>query len=203
MSGKIRGTKLGILLNLGIGIAFIIAAAVVVISVNYSMRQQALVEAESKARIILGRNLAVHTYFSQIMKPSIFAWSEPFRSRDYFDHTWMSSTYALREIDKYFKIEWRKKGEKIILIGDQRDGIYYLAKGEVRVEDEKGNIISRLSDGDIFGEMAYFSDDGKRNATVVAETDVVLRRISTEDFENFPILHSLFAEIGKKRASTV
>jgi len=105
--------------------------------------------------------------------------------------------------DTYFKIEWRMKGEKIIRIGDERDGIYYLAKGKVRVEDEQGNIIAQLSDGDIFGEMAYFSDDGKRNATVVAETDVVLRRISTKDFENFPILHSLFAEIGEKRTSTV
>jgi PAS domain S-box-containing protein len=37
------------------------------------------------------------------MKPSIFAWSEPFRSKEYFDHTWMSSTYAVREIEKFFK----------------------------------------------------------------------------------------------------
>ena len=105
--------------------------------------------------------------------------------------------------DTYFKIEWKRKGEQIIRIGDERDGIYCLVKGEVRVEDKQGNIIAKLSDGDVFGEMAYFSDDGKRNATAVADTDVVLRKISTEDFENFPILHSLFAEIGKKRTSTV
>ncbi len=95
--------KLEIFLNIGLGIVFVIAAVIVVITANYNMRQQALAEAQAKARIILDRNLATHTYFSQIMKPSIFAWSEPFRSKDYFDHTWMSSTFALREIEKYFK----------------------------------------------------------------------------------------------------
>ena len=103
--------------------------------------------------------------------------------------------------DSSFKIEGRKKGEKIIRIGDERNGIYYLAKGKVRVEDGQGNIIAQLSDGDIFGEMAYFSKDGKRNATVVAEMDVVLRKISTEDFEKSPILHNVFAEIAKRRTS--
>ncbi len=103
MIGKIRTPRLGIFLNVGIGIVFIIAAVIIIIIVNYSMRQQAHIEAQAKARIILDRNLATHTYFSEIMKPSIFAWSEPFRSKEYFDHTWMSSTYAIREIEKYFK----------------------------------------------------------------------------------------------------
>ena len=103
MMGRIRSAGLGTFLNVGMGIVFIIAAVIVVMSVNDSMHRQALIEAQSKARIILDRNLATHTYFSQIMKPSIFAWSEPFRTKEYFDHTWMSSTYAIREIEKYFK----------------------------------------------------------------------------------------------------
>lgn len=101
--GMIRDVRLGIFLNAGMGAAFIIAAVIIVLSVNYSMRQQALIEAQSKARIILDRNLATHTYFSHILKPGIFAWSEPFRTNDYFDPAWMSSTYAIREIEKYFK----------------------------------------------------------------------------------------------------
>lgn len=103
MIGGIRSARLGVFLNVGIGIVFIIAAVIVAITVNYSMRQQALIEAQSKARIILDMNLATHTYFSKIMKPSIFAWSESFRTKEYFDHTWMSSSYAIREIEKYFK----------------------------------------------------------------------------------------------------
>jgi diguanylate cyclase (GGDEF)-like protein/PAS domain S-box-containing protein len=103
VSRRYRRTDLGIFLNVVMAITFTVAAIVVVATVNRTMRQQALVEAQAKARIILDRNLATHTYFSHIMKPSIFAWSEPFRTKDYFDHTWMSSTFAVREIEKYFK----------------------------------------------------------------------------------------------------
>jgi len=95
--------RLSVFINFLIGIVFIVAAVIIVITVNHNMRQQALIEAQSKARIILDRNLATHMYFSNILKPSIFAWSEPFRTKDYFDHTWMSSTFAIREIEKYFK----------------------------------------------------------------------------------------------------
>lgn len=103
MSRTHRNIRLGIFLNIGIGIVFLIAAIIVVILVNYNMRRQGLMEAESKARIILDRNLATHTYFSQIMKPKIFEWTEPFRTKEYFDPTWMSSTFAIRGIEKYFK----------------------------------------------------------------------------------------------------
>jgi len=103
MVEKHRNMSLGISLNLGIGIVFVIAAVVTVVAVNQAMRRQAIVEAESKARIILDRNFATHTYFSQIMKPSIFKWAEPILTKEHFDPTWMSSTYAIREIEKYFK----------------------------------------------------------------------------------------------------
>ena len=76
ISKKIFNPRLGVFLNIGLSAVFNIAAVIVVIAVNYSMRQQALAEAQAKARIILDRNLATHTYFSRIMKPSIFAWSE-------------------------------------------------------------------------------------------------------------------------------
>ena len=100
---KFAHIKIGSLLNLVVGAVFVVVAVMVVIVVNYHMRQQALTEAESKARILLDRNLASHTYFSHNLKPRLFEWTEPFRSDDYFDPTWMSSTYAVREIDEYFK----------------------------------------------------------------------------------------------------
>ena len=99
---KFPKIRLGLLLNLAVGALFIAIAVTVVILVNHHMRQQALFEAESKARVFLNRNLATHTYFSQDLKPSLLEWTEPFRSDDYFDPTWMSSTYAVRQIDVYF-----------------------------------------------------------------------------------------------------
>ena len=103
VTNKFSKIRVGLLLNLIVGVLFIIAAGVIVLLVNYEARQQALVEAKSKARILLDHNLATHTYFSHNLKPALFEWTEPFRSDDYFDPTWMSSTYAVREIDQYFK----------------------------------------------------------------------------------------------------
>ncbi|MFW6081223.1 MAG: c-type heme family protein, partial [Desulfosalsimonas sp.] len=71
--------------------------------VNTEMRQQALQEAESKARILLDRNLATHTYFTHRLKPELFEWSENFREPGYFAPVWMSSTYAVRQMQQYFK----------------------------------------------------------------------------------------------------
>jgi hypothetical protein len=47
-------------LLLGIGSIFVIAGIITVAFVNNQARKQALIEAETKARIILNRNLATH-----------------------------------------------------------------------------------------------------------------------------------------------
>ncbi|MBU0492253.1 MAG: DUF3365 domain-containing protein [Chloroflexi bacterium] len=95
--------RIGIILNLGLGLVFALAAVLVVVLVNQNMHQQALVEAEAKSRVLIDRNLATHIYFTQILKPRLFEWTVPFRPADYFEPSWMSSTYAVREIDQYFR----------------------------------------------------------------------------------------------------
>ena len=84
-----------------VGIFFIIATVGVIVLVNFYMRRQALAEAESKALEILDNRLAIHTYFSHQLKPKMFQFTEGFRPQDYFDPTWMSSTYAVREMSQY------------------------------------------------------------------------------------------------------
>ncbi len=100
---RIRSARVGTVLHLAVGGAFLAAAVVVVLLTNHTMRQHALQEAESKAMLLLDRNLATHHYFNQHLKPNLFAWSEPFRDPAYFDPVWMSSTYAVREIDRFFR----------------------------------------------------------------------------------------------------
>lgn len=97
------GMKISTYHNLLIGAAFLFAALIIVVLVNISMKRQALKEAESKARLLLDRNLATHTYFSHDLKPKMFSLTEGYRSKDYFEPAWMSSTYAVREIDNYAK----------------------------------------------------------------------------------------------------
>ena len=70
---------------------------------NHQMKHQALIEAESKARILLDRNLATHTYFTHNLKPALFGLTDSIRDDAYFELVWMSSTYAVRKIEQYFK----------------------------------------------------------------------------------------------------
>lgn len=84
------------------GAVFLVMGILVIASVNYHMREQALTEAEEKAEIILEHRLAIHSYFSHDLKPKLFDLTEPVRPADYFEPTWMSSTFAIREIHKHF-----------------------------------------------------------------------------------------------------
>jgi len=91
------------LLNITVAIAFVLAAAFLITLVNREQHKQALIEAQSKARVMLDRNLSTHTYFTRQLKPNLMELTDSVRSWDYFDPTWMSSTYAVREMDNYFK----------------------------------------------------------------------------------------------------
>lgn len=81
---------------------FVAAGCVIVALVNYQMRKEALWEAEAKAETLLDRNLAIHTYFSHKLKPNLFDITDEIMPASYFDPVWMSSTYAVREIQKYY-----------------------------------------------------------------------------------------------------
>lgn len=98
--GSIRITSL---LNLCMAILFLIASVVTVIFVHRNGRQQALTEAEEKMRIVLDRNLATHSYFTDQMRPAINYLAARAAKPDYFDPVYMSSTYAVREIDNLFQ----------------------------------------------------------------------------------------------------
>ncbi|BHH84966.1 cyclic nucleotide-binding domain-containing protein [Desulforhopalus sp. 52FAK] len=98
-----------------------------------------------------------------------------------------------------FKLVWKKKGETIVKIDAHPDGVYYIDNGSVNAIDKNGKLITTLTAGNVFGEMAYFSDHRKRNATIVANTDVVLRRISGDELEKLPIIKEIFQKISSKR----
>jgi class 3 adenylate cyclase len=101
--------------------------------------------------------------------------------------------------ERFFKLEWRKKGEIIIQIDSQADGIYYLDSGTAQTVNSRGELLSIIEAGTIFGEMAYFGGEQKRTATVLAKTDVVLRKISTEDFQKLPVIIKIVERIARAR----
>jgi len=101
--------------------------------------------------------------------------------------------------EQYFRLEWHEKGERVIKIGEDPNGVYYIDRGEAQVLNDEGKVIASLRNGDVFGEMAYFTEEGTRTASVVAVTDLVVRKILNEDFANFPTLQAIFKKIAQKR----
>ncbi len=101
--------------------------------------------------------------------------------------------------EELFKLEWHSKGSLIIQIGDEPDGIYYLDMGTAATYNSEGRLLSTMGEGDIFGEMAYYGDGNKRTATVIADSDVVVRKISTEDFRKLPAIIEIFKKIADAR----
>lgn len=101
--------------------------------------------------------------------------------------------------ERKFKLVWRKKNECVIQINDTPDGVYFIDVGSVGIFDDKGTLIKNMKAGDVFGEMAYFSKKGVRSATVVAKTDLVLRRISGEDLKSLPVIKKILKKIAEKR----
>ena len=105
--------------------------------------------------------------------------------------------------EQFFKLEWKKAGEDIIEIDSVPDGIYYLDSGTAETFNANDELLSTMESGMIFGEMAYFGKEKKRTATVRAKSDVVLRRISTQDFEKLPIIIKIFERIAIARRQEI
>ncbi|MCJ7686572.1 MAG: DUF3365 domain-containing protein, partial [Desulfobacteraceae bacterium] len=95
--------KISTLVFIWMGILFVVGGAIIITSVNYETKKQALIEAETQARIILDRNFAIHNYFTHQLKPKLFQLTKSIHSDSYFEPVWMSSGYAVREIEKYFQ----------------------------------------------------------------------------------------------------
>jgi len=68
----VKNLKTSTLVNIAMACVVLAVAILIVLLVNKSMREQALVEAEAKARVFLDHNLATHTYFTRQLKPTLF-----------------------------------------------------------------------------------------------------------------------------------
>ena len=101
--------------------------------------------------------------------------------------------------ERYFKMEWYRAGTLIIQVGAEPDGIYFLDYGHAKTVDAQGELIATMHPGAIFGELAYFAGEQKRTATVIAETDVVVRKITAQDFLNLPTIMEIFRRIAANR----
>jgi CRP-like cAMP-binding protein len=96
-----------------------------------------------------------------------------------------------------------KARQIIVKQGDAGDYYYIICHGKCRVSRASASgsrvTLAQLGDGDAFGEEALLSG-GKRNATVVMESDGLLMQLSKEDFNQLlkqPMLKEVNLEQAK------
>ncbi|NKB27219.1 MAG: cyclic nucleotide-binding domain-containing protein [Rhodobacteraceae bacterium] len=69
-------------------------------------------------------------------------------------------------------------GDVVFRIGDPPDNLFYLKSGRIRF-DEVG---AEISDGALFGEIAFFSDQKRRTATATCLTDCEVMSVDEAGF---------------------
>jgi CRP-like cAMP-binding protein len=72
------------------------------------------------------------------------------------------------KLASWLDVEEFEAGKRLAREGSSGYAFLVLDEGKVRVEQE-GKVLTVLGPGDVFGEMAFFTD-GRRNADVIAET---------------------------------
>ncbi|HEX5889900.1 MAG TPA: DUF1003 domain-containing protein [Pyrinomonadaceae bacterium] len=101
-------------------------------------------------------------------------------------------------------------GETIFLENDKGDALYVVDSGTVRIwvldEDANPVTLAELKTGDFFGELAVL-DRGPRSSNATAISDIVLHRLSSDDFQEFLIQHpeasiDVICEIGARMRQT-
>ncbi len=97
---KVSKVKLKTMLLLTTSLAFVILAGVIGWMVRDNMQRLSLERAREEANLLLSHNLAVHSYFNETLKPAVFPLAEREVAKGYFDPVWMSSTFAVRQIQQ-------------------------------------------------------------------------------------------------------
>ena len=69
-------------------------------------------------------------------------------------------------------------GSIVFKRGDLADQLYYLAKGRIRIEE----LDIDLASGDVFGEIAFFTDSAARTATARCIEDAEVYGINDKQF---------------------
>jgi CRP-like cAMP-binding protein len=108
----------------------------------------------------------------------------------------------LAKFGGFMEIVTVRQWSEVVTIGQPGDAMYLILEGELRVRivvNDREKILTTLTAGEIFGEIALF-DQGARSADVVANLDSKLLKVSSAAFEKLmveapelaaPILHAI------------
>lgn len=89
-----RRYKLSTLTTLALLFIYLIGSAVLVFTVNFHTKRQALLNAERYSGLILDRNVVTHAFFNNVLKTSLL----DHLGDQFFTPGWLSSTFAIKSV---------------------------------------------------------------------------------------------------------
>jgi CRP/FNR family cyclic AMP-dependent transcriptional regulator len=89
---------------------------------------------------------------------------------------------TLRELAVWLNEVKVEGGKHLVDEGDYAYDLFVILEGSAEVTRE-GEQLAELGPGDFFGEMGILSQEGRRNATVVAKTPMRLLTLATYDVD--------------------
>jgi CRP-like cAMP-binding protein len=109
--------------------------------------------------------------------------TEIFQRIDFFNDL---DKAVLSKFEQIATVQNFQNGETIMLAGDGRKAIFFIAKGQAKIiydsKSVRSNILSLLGVGDFFGEVQLFSEKGKSPISVKAEEECVVIIFKGKDF---------------------
>ena len=74
-----------------------------------------------------------------------------------------------------------KKGDNIIVEGEEPDCLFEMIEGSARVEAQ-GAVVGSINSEELFGEVSFLTES-KRTATVIAESYCLVNTMNGESFD--------------------
>jgi len=121
----------------------------------------------------------------KIQKDTVVNMLDIFRRIDFFSDL---DDAALNRFAQIATIQNFQHEETIMLAGDPRRAIFFIAKGQAKVfsdsKNSRNSILSLLDTGDFFGEIQLFNESGKSFISVKAEEECTIIIFRGKDFIN-------------------
>ena len=112
---------------------------------------------------------------------------------------------ARRELSVWLNEVRVPGGKHLVDEGDYAYNLFVIREGKAQVI-QGGQEVAELGPGDFFGEMGVLSQEGRRNATVVAKSQMDMLTLATYDVERMkksaPEMLDTLAEAIKQRSKS-
>jgi signal transduction histidine kinase len=156
----------------GFALVFLVASVGVVHAITRELHAQAVRDATARAEQVLHRNMAIHAYMNEQLKPAVFSVLGRPPGRDVpFDAAWMSSTYAVRQMNALY----RKHGGDTASVAYKEAAVNARSPSNEADAEERAFLAHAAADPSLVTSSAIREIEGRRYLVVTRRGETMER----------------------------